>query len=294
MAVTMMRQDFTPNFGPEPGAGGIREICRSDQTEVLEFLSVRPMHTAFMAGLICDNGVVSPQNRGSFYGSRNHFGQLEGVALIGHATMIETHTEDALVAFARVARNCQRPHIIRGEQESISTFWKYYGEGVQPPRLVARELLYVLTELPERSELENLRPATVEELEQMATVNSALAFEEGGVSPLHRDPTGFRLRVARRIEQGRIWTYFRDEQLIFKADVISETPDIAYLEGIYVNPDERRQGHALRCLTELCTRLMRTSRMICLTVNERNKAATALYVKAGFKSESDYQTIYLS
>jgi hypothetical protein len=30
--------------------------------------------------------------------------------LIGHATMVEAHTEDSLVSFARVARNCgKRP-----------------------------------------------------------------------------------------------------------------------------------------------------------------------------------------
>ena len=293
MALTMMRQDFTADLEPAMDGGGIREICRSDQTEVVEFLSARPMHTAFMAGLIHDNGVVSPQNRGSFYGSRNRFGQLEGVALIGHATMLETHTEDTLVAFARIARNCQSPHLIRGEQTAISTFWKYYGDGAQPPRLVTRELLYVLTELPAQPEIENLRPATMEELEQIATVNSAMAFEEGGISPLHRDPNGFRQRIAHRIEQGRIWAYFRDEQLIFKADVVSETPEIAYLEGVYVNPEERRHGHGLRCLTELCARLLGGSKMICLTANERNKSAAALYVKAGFKFESDYETIYL-
>src|SRR6185369_16102106 len=127
MAVTMLRQDFSPDFEPSFEAGAIREICRADQEEVVEFLSARPMHTAFMTGLIHDNGVISPQNRGSFYGSRNHYGQLEGVALIGHATMIEAHTEEALVAFARVARNCQSAHLIRGEKTSISTFWKYYG-----------------------------------------------------------------------------------------------------------------------------------------------------------------------
>ena len=293
MAVTMLRQDFTTDFEPAMDGGAIREICRSDQTEVIEFLAARPMHTVFMAGLIRDNGVISPGNRGSFYGSRNRFGQLEGLALIGHATMMETHTEEALVGFARVARNCQTPYLIRGEQTSTSTFWKYYGDGRQPPRRQTREQLFVLTELPAQAEIEDLRPATLEELDKIASVNCSMAFEEGGMSPLNRDATGFRNRIARRIDQNRIWAYFRGDQLIFKADIVSETPDAVYLEGIHVHPDERRQGHGQRCLTELCARLLRSSRMVCLTANERNESAAALYTKVGFKYESDYETIYL-
>src|ERR1041384_6763651 len=109
MAVTMMSQDLEnsfSNFAAPVESCAISELSRADEPEVMELLSARPLHTAFMAGLIRDNGLLSPQNRGSFYGSRNLMGQLEGVALIGHATMVEAHTENSLVALARVARNC--------------------------------------------------------------------------------------------------------------------------------------------------------------------------------------------
>src|ERR1700752_1958901 len=129
MAVTLMSQDLDDSFSdfaaPEQPCS-ITELCRSHESEVMELLSARPLHTAYMAGLIRDNGMLSPQNRGSFYGARNSLGVLEGVALIGHATMVEAHTEAALIALARVARNCQNAHLIRGEQTSIPTFWKYY------------------------------------------------------------------------------------------------------------------------------------------------------------------------
>jgi hypothetical protein len=91
MAVTMMSQDLEAgfSFAPPQEVCAISELCRSDQPEVMEFLSARPLHTVFMTGLIRDNGMLSPQNRGSFYGSRNRLGQLEGIALIGHATMVK-------------------------------------------------------------------------------------------------------------------------------------------------------------------------------------------------------------
>ena len=297
MAVTMMSQDLEDSFSNfaapmEPCA--ITELSRADQPEVMEFLSARPLHTAFMAGLIRDNGLLSPQNRGSFYGSRNRLGQLEGVALIGHATMVEAHTENSLVALARVARNCHNAHLIRGEQESIKTFWKYYADSGREPRQVCTELLYELKEAPASpAEVAGLRPATANELEKVLAVNSSMAFEEGGTSPLQRDPSGFRNRTARRIEKQRVWVWFEDNRLVFKADVVSETPEVTYLEGIFVHPEERGKGHGTRCLNMLSSVLLGKTQSLSLTVNNQNKRAVKFYSQTGFQFHSDYETIYL-
>ncbi len=296
MAVTMMRQDFAETLDQFAGSlesCAISELGQADQNEVIEFLSARPVHTVFMVGLIRDNGLLSPRNRGSFYGSRSRLGQLEGVALIGHATMVEAHTENALVGFARVARNCQNAHLIRGEQESIDTFWRFYADAGREPRLICREHLFELSETPSSVEDVSLRPATTDDLERVLAVNSSMAFEEGGTSPLQRDPSGFRRRTARRIEQNRVWVWFDDNRLIFKADVVSETPAVTYLEGIYVHQEERRKGHGLRCLKKLSSILLTQTKSICLTVNDRKQNAVGCYNKAGFKFHSHYETIYL-
>ena len=120
-----------------------------------------------------------------------------------------------------------------------------------------------------------------------------MAFEEGGTNPLQKDPSGFRERVARRIEQGRIWTLVHDGQLIFKADIIAETPLATYLEGIHVHPDERSKGHGRRCLTQLARTLLARTQSICLTLSQKNQQALAFYSKAGYKFNSHYETIYL-
>lgn len=295
MAVTMMSQDWAARsrFAEAPQPCNISELCRSDEAEVIEFLSARPLHTVFMLGLIRDNGLLSPKNRGSFYGSRSPVGQLEAVALIGHATLVEAHTEHSLIGFARVARNCRNAHLIRGEQESIKTFWTYYAGAGSDPRAVMCEHLFVLGDSPAEVEDVDLRPADTDDLEKIVAVNSAMALEEGGSSPLQRDPSGFRKRTARRIEQGRIWVLMEGNRLIFKADVVSSTPEVTYLEGIYVHPEERRKGHALRCLKKLSSILLNDTKSICLTVNDRNKHALGLYEKVGFQFHCNYETIYL-
>src|SRR5829696_9128471 len=76
----------------------------ADREEALSFLAARPLQTFFLAGLIRDNGVESPLNRGTFYGCRDDEGRLEGVALVGHATAFEARTAGAVGAFARLAQ----------------------------------------------------------------------------------------------------------------------------------------------------------------------------------------------
>src|SRR6266853_301727 len=145
MAVTLMRQETAATTldvfaRDEPRVVG--ELTAADESEVLEFLSARMIHTVFMASLIRDNGLVSPHNRGSFYSCRDRYGRLEGVALLGHATMIEARSENSLASFARLARNCLNARLIRGEQETINSFWKHYANSGQEPRLISRELLF--------------------------------------------------------------------------------------------------------------------------------------------------------
>src|ERR1700680_3163326 len=81
----------------------IDTLRNEDEREVLAFLSARPIHTVYMSGLIRDNGMVSPLNRGAFYAYRNAQAKLEGVALLGPKTVIESHNTRAFEAFAKLA-----------------------------------------------------------------------------------------------------------------------------------------------------------------------------------------------
>jgi predicted GNAT family acetyltransferase len=281
------------HFAVEDETCTVEELCREEQTEVLDFLAERPMHTVFLTSLIRDNGLVSPHNRGSFYAGRDSQGRLAGVALLGHATLIETRTENSIAVFARLARNCQNAFLIRGERDTVNNFWKHYAGPGQEPRLICIEQLLELRRPLSGYEAVDLRTATVKDLERVLSVNASVACDEGGINPLQCDPSGFRQRTARRIDQGRIWLWLQEGRLIFKADVVGATPQVAYLEGVHVHAEERRKGFGLRCLNQLSSILLTRSQSICLTVNERNHKAAAFYEKAGYQSYSDYETIYL-
>ena len=70
----------------------VEAVTEAECAEVLAFLAERPTHTVVMAGFIRDHGLISPLNRGTFYACRNRAGRIEGVALVGHATLLETRT----------------------------------------------------------------------------------------------------------------------------------------------------------------------------------------------------------
>lgn len=273
---------------PEP-------LGEEHREEVLAFLAERPAHTAFMAGLVRDNGVVSAANRGAFHACRDlASGRIEAVALVGHATLVETRREESLVAFARLARGCSATHLVRVEQGQGALFWRHYAGGVRAPRRVCRELLMELRP-PVRvcEEVPCLRLAAAADAEEVMRVNGAMAFDESGVSPLDKDAEGFRRRTLRRIEQGRVWVWFDGGRLVFKADVLADTPQAVYLEGVWVRAGERGKGYGTRCLTQLGRLLLRRARAVCLVVNESRRAAHAFYARAGFEPRGGYDTIYL-
>jgi len=272
----------------------VSRLTETERNEVLAFLSERPIHTVCMTGMIRDNGLTSEHNRGSFYGCRNSEGRLEGVALIGHATLIETRTRGAIREFALTAQIHNRLHLIMAEQDKVEQFWNYYADDGQPMRHACRELLFELKNTVEfPGKVEGLRLATLDDLHLVAPVHAAMAEAESGINPLEKDREGFLARCARRINKNRVWVFIENDQLIFKADVQAETPEIIYLEGVYANPAARGTGLARRCLMQLCQTLLSRSRSICVLANEDNERAHAFYRLCGFKRLSNYDTIFL-
>lgn len=297
MTATLIASALAPNIAAMGGAHNsinVLALKAQDEPEVLAFLAHRPLHTVFMCGMIKDNGLVSELNRGTFCAHRDHAGKLDGVALIGHATLTEAHSEDALNAFAQAASVCSKTRLILGEHDKISRLWDAFTVAGHTARSIAREHLLEQS-LPVRhfDRITDLRPATLADIVLVMEAHAAVAFDESGSNPMDTDPLGFRLRTARRIEQGRVWVWIKDDRLIFKADVVSDTPEVAYVEGVYVAPGERGKDYGTRCMMQMGLRLLARSVSVSLLVNEKNEAALRLYYKAGFRLRSLYDTIFI-
>jgi predicted GNAT family acetyltransferase len=293
-AFPLTNPGITSYLPPLEAGGRVEKLENCEYPEVLAFLEQRPIYTAYLAGLIRDNGLQNPLNRGTFYGYRNHLGQLEGVSLIGHATLMETTSDRALHAFAKTTQQCKAVHLIMCEENRIDQFWNSYAVAGQEMRRACRELLLELRWPIEVSPpVGNLRLATADDLNLLIPVHAQMALDESGVDPRQQDAVGFQRRYLRRIEQGRTWVLTEDGKLQFKADVVAETPETSYIEGVWVNPAVRGQGYGRRCMSQLARMLLWRTKSICLLVNDENEDARRFYKQVGYHLRTVYDTIFL-
>ncbi|HYP25891.1 MAG TPA: GNAT family N-acetyltransferase [Blastocatellia bacterium] len=245
--------------------------------------------------MIKENGLVNDLNRGKFYACRDAEGRLLGVALLGHVTLIETHSDAVLRAFAKYARGGPSIYMILGEQDKAECFWDSYSAGGDETHTQHREQLFVQQCPPPLSvSVPELRLATPDDLRILLPFYGEMHQREGGVNPLDVDPEGFRQRWLRRIEQGQAWVWIEGESLIFNADIMRDTPDCIYLEGIHVAPEARGKGHGLRCMSQLSHTLLARTGSLCLLCDDQNAAAKKFYLKAGYEMAGYYKTIFMS
>lgn len=261
--------------------------------EALAFLDERPVDNVILSGYIRDNGVVSPQHRGRFYGCWNGRGALEGVALLGHGVLFDSRSEDATLRFARAARELSESHLLMGEARQVRSFWGHYaGPGAEPRKL--RDVTILEQRRPFRGceGLKELRLARPEEAEEVTALHAEMVREETGADPLLKEPEGFRRRCLQRIERRRTWVWAEAGRIVYKADVIAMTPEAAYVEGVYVSPRRRGRGHGRRCIAEMGRRLLRRVRSVCLFADEGGGGAIDFYLSAGYEPASRYSILY--
>jgi uncharacterized protein len=248
-----------------------------------------------MSSLIRDNGIVSDLHRGAFFGYRGDEGALEGVALIGHSTLIEARSDDAIRAFAAAARSAATPiHMIMSAGTTAERFWDSFAGGVRRPRVKCIERLFevslpfLVTDCPY-----DIVPAREEHLEQVAAAQAEIAFLECGRDPLVVDPDGFRQRVLRRIRRGRVFVAVENGEMIFKADIIAEAGGTVYLEGVYVAPRMRNGSVGAACLARLNRDLLQRAERICLLSNVEFTEAHECYLRAGFRNSDEQVTLFV-
>ncbi|MFM9905596.1 MAG: GNAT family N-acetyltransferase [Pyrinomonadaceae bacterium] len=289
------RYEIPPHLMVAPDLTRVSELRQEDTKEVLNFLGFRPVHTVVMSSFIVDNGIVSDLNRGKFYGYRNISGVLEGVALIGHSTLVEARSEKALKNLAITARTAQTPiHLIMSSGNAAETFWQHLTDGLTEPRLTCTENLFEIA-FPfavQKSEWQ-IENATMEHLLPVAEAQAEVAFIECGVDPMIKDREGFLKRVARRIEKNRVFVVTDGDQLVFKADIIAETEDVIYLEGVYVDEKYRGRNIGSECLAVLSLQLLNRVENICLLSNVDFEGAHKSFFKAGYKNTDTCTTLFV-
>jgi hypothetical protein len=181
-----------------------------------------------------------------------------------------------------------------GDPETIANFLRLIAE-LNCRLTISREESYWFCALTSRAgELTasgELRVARMDEAEEVVEAHAAAYFEQCGIEPLRRDPDGFRQRVQTRISQGRVWVWCDQRGIAFKADIIAETDQAAYLEGVWTRPDRRGQGLGSRAMKLLSQRLLRRHYAICLFARSDDPRVFSFYRRLGFEALMPYQLL---
>jgi uncharacterized protein len=270
-----------------------QRLTTKDQSEVVNFLAKRPLQTFGMLGMIADNGLVSPHNRGDFYAYRGAEGRLEGVAMIGYNTIIDARSEAALEVFADLAKAVVDPFLILGQERQIDRFIEYYADARYQCTAIDRYGLFRHGGTPDNhNPLPGACRATLDDLEMVTLAHNQCGIEETDTDGLALDAEGFTARCARRIRRGRTWVWVDEGRLKLKLEVITATREIAYLESLWVHPEERGKGYGSRLLNQVSADLLKTSAAICLLAQEDNHQAHTLYRKADYHLIDCYRVMF--
>ena len=278
---------------PGRAPGELVRLRREHQDSVLAFLETSPIENVMVIDRIREDGLP-----GRAY--QEFVGWREGEAWCAVAFFsgdIALFAPDGR-GVEPIARYALRrvplvPRII-SRRETVDRFWETFREAPYPVLFDRRQLVYTVDRAGLRAVADPcVRPATLDELDEVARLASAMSYEEIQMDPLRDHPIGYRRLIEQRIRLERYWVLVEDGRIKFQVHLNSLTPSAGQITGVYTPPEFRGRGYARRGLGAFCLAGLGITPTLCLFVNDFNTAALRLYESLGFTSCMEYRAIFL-
>ncbi|MCW2753461.1 MAG: family N-acetyltransferase [Marmoricola sp.] len=204
-------------------------------------------------------------------------------------------TPEACAAFARRALGQRRmSSTIVGERDAVEGLWARLGDSWGPARDERWDQPHLALAHDPAIEPDPLvRRTSAEETEMLYPACVAMYTEEVGVSPeSDGGRTMYRARVAQLVSRGWSFSRIEDGEVVFKAEVACATPQACQIQGVYVNPARRGEGHCSRGMAAVVAfARSEIAPTVALYVNAHNLAARAAYEKVGFAQTATFSTL---
>lgn len=307
-----VRARHTPPFGA-------RVLARDEWLQAREIAQRDPV--AYILALThIEHGIASGMQHGEIWGYP-HEGPLEAVCWVGanlipiipKGTLDPASTREALTAFARLCAGLpRRSSSIVGPQELVLPLWELLGPAWQKPREIrASQPSMVINQPPLIDADEYVRPAQNEEFDLVLPASVHMFIEEVGVSPLAFGSNQYAGRVRELISERKTLIRLAStlnssalsassmqdqsthlESVAFKSDFGAVIPQVAQVQGVWVNPQLRGQGLAAPAMAAAVNYgLENIAPAISLYVNDYNHRALNVYRKVGFEQVGEYATV---
>jgi len=272
----------------------LRLLTDRDRDEVLAICDRDPVANVFVSSRI-RAATLDPARLGGQVWGYADGGQLTSICYSGANLVPVEATPDAITAFAGKARlQGRRCSSIVGPAEAVSQLWELLSPWWGTPRDIRPVQPVMAISSPGPIEPDPLvKMVQPPQLDIVLPSCIAMFTEEVGVSPIGIDGgAAYRARMADLIAQGRSFARIEaDGTVLFKAEIGAVSPQACQVQGVWVPPQARGQGHAVRGMAAVVREALRLAPVVSLYVNDFNAPARAAYKRVGFTQVGTFMSV---
>ena len=264
-----------------------------DAAAVWRVLNDDPIGSCMVAARVADHGIDAHSIGGELWTRR---GPEESLCFAG-ANLIPLRGALAdLNAFADEAMSgTRRCSSLVGRADLVIPMWERLESAWGPARDVRdHQPLMALTRHPSCEIDPEVRQVRPDELDAYLVAAVDMFIGVVGVDPRVGDGgRGYRRRVASLIAAGRAWARFERGEVVFKAEVGSQSPGVSQIQGVWVHPEWRGLGLGTTGTATVAAVIVGSGRIASLYVNNFNVVARAAYARVGFAEVGTFATVLL-
>lgn len=264
-----------------------------DAGEVRRVLDEDSVGTCMVASRVAEYG-IEPGAIGGELWTRGR--PTESLCFAGANLIPLRGTPADMRAFAEKAMStARRCSSLVGRAELVMPMWRRLEQAWGAARDVREnQPLLALNTAPACPTDPAVRPVRPDELDAYLVAAIDMFIGEVGIDPRIGDGgRGYRRRVAGLIAAGRAWARFERGEVVFKAEIGSQSPAVGQIQGVWVHPDWRGRGLGAAGTATLAAAVVRSGRTASLYVNSYNTVARATYAKVGFTQVGTFATVLL-
>jgi predicted GNAT family acetyltransferase len=252
-----------------------------------------PIGSCMVAARVADHGLDPNSIGGELWTRRGPEESLcyAGANLIplrGRLTDLYAFADAALTA----SRRCSS---LVGRAQLVLPMWQRLEPAWGPARDVRKhQPLMSLSQMPTCEIDPGVRQVRPDEIDTYLVAAVDMFIGEVGVDPRVGDGgRGYRRRVASLIAAGRAWARFENGEVVFKAEIGSQSRAVSQIQGVWVHPEWRGKGLGTGGTATLAAVIVGTGRIASLYVNDFNTVARATYDRVGFVEVGSFATVLL-
>ncbi len=273
---------------------GVRVLGPEDLTDFLRLIAQDPVVNVF-ADYRARTTNLEPRWLGGEVWGRYLDGELRAACHVGaNLVPVQASEDDARVFAERALTRGRTVSTVVGPETGVRAFWNGVASAWGRPRETRWNQPHMeISGAPLVEADPEVRCTTKDDLPELYPACVAMYTEEVGISP---EAGGggelYRTRVTQLISRGWSFARFDAGRLVFKAEVACASPDAAQVQGVWVPPDRRGEGLAIRGMAAVVELVRRDiAPVVALYVNEYNLSARAVYERVGFHQSATFATV---